>query len=354
MVTCIEGTVVDTAKTKKQLIEELLVVRQRIADLENLEKRRVEKSLKETEIRLKGILSSMVDLVFALDKEGNFIFYHAPKVEDLYLPPEQFIGKKHSEVLPSHMVESFANAFKRNKIGETVEYEYWLEMKGTKKWFIAKLSPLFLDGKFAGSLAVIRDITDQKKNQEELRRYREKLEDLVKRRTAGLEMANEQLVIEINKRKEAEKALKESESKLRKQKGTLEQKNIALGEIIAQIEIEKRKIKEDVLANANIVLSPILEKLKAGESIKEDFSLVQHHIQGLASSYGTKITDKNLLLTPKEVEVCNLVKAGFTSKDISCFLNISPQTVECHRKKIRHKLGIANKNINLTTYLRKL
>lgn len=350
--TCIEGTVANTTKTKKQLTEELLVVRQRIADLENLEKKHVEKSLKETEVRLKGILSSMVDLVFALDEEGNFIFYHAPKVEDLYLPPEQFIGKKHSEVLPSHMAASFEDAFRMNKVGETVEYEYWLEIKGKKKWYIAKLSPLFLDGKFAGSLAVSRDITEQKNNQEELKKYREQLEDLVIQRTAGLEKSHEQLVIEINKRKEAEKALKESESKLRKQKAALEQKNVALGEIIAQSEIEKRKIKEDILANAHLVLSPILEKLKAGESIQEDFRLVQHHIQELASSYGTKITDKNLLLSPKEVEVCNLVKAGFTSKDISRFLNISRQTVECHRKKIRQKLEIANKNINLTTYLR--
>jgi PAS domain S-box-containing protein len=342
----------DKNKTKKQLIEELHIVRQRIVDFEKMEKMRIEKSLKETEIRLKGILSSMVDLVFALDKEGRFIFYHAPRAEDLYMPPDQFIGKKHSEVLPPHMVTTFEDAFKMNKVGETVEYEYWLDMKGTKRWYFAKLSPLFLDEEFAGSLAVIRDITDRKQTQEELKEYREHLEDLVKKRTAGLEMANEQLVIEINKRKKAEIALKESESKLRKQKSALEQKNIALGEIIAQIEIEKRKIKEDILTNANIVLSPILDKLKAGESTHKDVNLFQHHIKGLTSSYGTKITDKDLLLTPKEIEVCNLVKAGFANKDISRFLNISRQTVEGHRKKIRRKLGIANKNINLTTYLR--
>ena len=167
-------------------------------------------------------------------------------------------------------------------------------------------------------------------------------------------MANKQLIIEINKRKDAEIALKKSEKQLRKQKTALEQKNIALGEIIAQIEIEKRKIKEDILANANIVLSPILDKLKAGESTQKDLSLFQHHINGLTSSYGAKIKDRDLLLTPKEIEICNLVKAGFANKDISRFLNISRQTVEGHRKKIRRKLGLSNKNINLTTYLREL
>lgn len=344
----------DKDKSKKQLLEELILIRQRIADLEKLENKRVQKSLEETQIRLEGILSSMVDLVFAIDKEGRFIFYRAPKVEDLYLPPERFLGKKYSDILPHHMIGPFENAFMKNKDGEIAEYEYWLELEGSKRWFFAKLSPLFLGGRFAGTLAVVRDITDRKKTQEELKEYREHLEELVKKRTSRLEMANKQLVIEINKRKEAEAALKQSESKLRRQKAALEQKNIALGEIIAQIEIEKRKIKEDILTNANIVLSPILEKLKAGDSTQKDLSLFQHHIEGLTSSYGTKITDRDFLLTPKEIEICNLVKAGFANKDVSHFLNISRQTVESHRKKIRRKLGLANKSINLTTYLREL
>ena len=53
----------------------------------------------------------------------------------------------------------------------------------------------------------------------------------------------------ITQRKKAESALKESEAMLRDQKLELEQKNIALREIIAQIEIEKRKIKDDITTN---------------------------------------------------------------------------------------------------------
>ena len=323
-------------------------------DNQDRTKEQLIESLKESESRLKGILSSLVDLVFALDKRGRFIFYHAPQAMDLYVPPEEFIGKSHLEVLPPHLNDLIVEGLKKNKEGETTEFEYWLEIHNSIRWFIAKLSPLFLDSKFAGSVAVVREIKERKQTQKELKKYREHLEDLVKKRTNKIKITNEQLLLEVNARKRVELALKKSESNLRKQKSALEQKNIALGEIIAQIEVEKRRIRDDFLTNANIVLFPILEKFITGKPTQKDLHLFQYHLKGLSSSYGTKIIDRDLWLTPKEIEICNLVKAGFTNKDISRFLGISRQTAEGHRKRIRRKLGIANKNVNLTSYLREL
>ena len=82
--------------------------------------------------------------------------------------------------------------------------------------------------------------------------------------------------------------------------------------------------------------------------------MLQYHLEELTSSFGRKITEKSVRLTPREIEICNMVKGGLTSKEISNLLNISRQTVEKHRKNIRHKLGISNKDINLTSFLQKL
>jgi len=82
--------------------------------------------------------------------------------------------------------------------------------------------------------------------------------------------------------------------------------------------------------------------------------LLQYHLEELTSSFGRKITEKSVRLTPREIEICNMVKGGLASKEISNLLNISCQTVEKHRKNIRHKLGISNKDINLTSFLQKL
>jgi DNA-binding NarL/FixJ family response regulator len=57
-------------------------------------------------------------------------------------------------------------------------------------------------------------------------------------------------------------------------------------------------------------------------------------------------------LSPREAEVCELIRDGKSSKEIAGVLNVSVQTVSKHRFTIRRKLEIANKNINLSTYLR--
>lgn len=192
----------------------------------------------------------------------------------------------------------------------------------------------------------------RRRAEEELQKYREHLEEMVEERTAEIKAANERLQRLIAERMNAEKALLESEAKLQKQKSALEQKNIALGEVIAQIEVEKRRIKDDIETNINIVVSPILEKLKIEKAAAKYVNMLKYHLGRLTSSFGSKITKKSFKLTPREIEVCNMVKGGLTSKDISYLLNISYRTIEKHRKNIRHKLGISNKRINLTSFLR--
>lgn len=59
-------------------------------------------------------------------------------------------------------------------------------------------------------------------------------------------------------------------------------------------------------------------------------------------------------MSPRESEICSMVKNGLTSKDIARTLGISTQTVLKQRKHIRKKLGINNSPINLTSYLKSL
>jgi DNA-binding CsgD family transcriptional regulator len=53
-----------------------------------------------------------------------------------------------------------------------------------------------------------------------------------------------------------------------------------------------------------------------------------------------------------EIQVTNLVRQGKTTKKIAELLNLATSTIDTHRNKIRKKLGIKNKKINLKTYFR--
>jgi len=101
------------------------------------------------------------------------------------------------------------------------------------------------------------------------------------------------------------------------------------------------------------VVSPILKKLVIEKAPLKYVDLLQYHLRKLTSSFGNKITEKNLNLTPREIEICNMIKGGLASKEISNLLSISYRTVEKHRRNIRQKIGISNKNINLTSFLHK-
>lgn len=138
-----------------------------------------------------------------------------------------------------------------------------------------------------------------------------------------------------------------------KSQQAIEQKNIALKEMLEQIQLEKKKIQEDVALNVEEVLLPALRKLnRKGTNLdKKYIGILEDNLMNLTSSFGMSVSEKKLRLSPREIEIANLIKGGLSSKEICDMLNISFKTIETHRNKIRRKLGIINKNINLTTYL---
>jgi len=199
--------------------------------------------------------------------------------------------------------------------------------------------------------------SDQKKDTKPKQKYELKeeavyLKQYSQRVAKKLEHMVNRLREEIVERQKAESDLKESESSLRQQKKTLVQKNMALKEILDQIEQEKQMIKDDVMANIDNIIMPSLEKLKCKRGVRKYVNLIESYMEDLASSFGTKITKKSAKLTSREIEICSTIKTGLANKEISSLLNISLETVEKHRRHIRKKLGITNKDINLTTYLK--
>jgi PAS domain S-box-containing protein len=162
------------------------------------------------------------------------------------------------------------------------------------------------------------------------------------------------IIRDITQLRKTEQKLRTSERKLKKQKTALEQKNLALKEIVEQINIEKDKIKRDVAINVDKTLLPIVSRLSLSEDSKKYGDLLKYHLNQLVSSFGQNISKKSYNLTLKEIEICNMIRGSLTNKEICKLLKISHQTVEKHRKNIRKKLGLTNKKINLASYLQQI
>jgi DNA-binding NarL/FixJ family response regulator len=64
--------------------------------------------------------------------------------------------------------------------------------------------------------------------------------------------------------------------------------------------------------------------------------------QADALRHGAASDTAELVLTPRELTILNLVGAGFTSREISGQLAISHKTVENHKQRVFGKLGVQN------------
>jgi DNA-binding CsgD family transcriptional regulator len=165
-----------------------------------------------------------------------------------------------------------------------------------------------------------------------------------------------ELLGSILEKKEAEMSLKRSTCELRRQTRELEDKNTALREIISQFELEKKVLQKQLRTNIELTVFPLLGRMLGSnlppEALKNCVSVVQQNLEDVTSSLSRNTIDDRARLSPREFEICNLVRNGQPNKRIAELLQISLLTVERHRHNIRKKLRIDNEHVNLSTFLR--
>jgi DNA-binding CsgD family transcriptional regulator len=159
---------------------------------------------------------------------------------------------------------------------------------------------------------------------------------------------------EITALKLAEEALRQSKDDLEERKQSLEETNIALKVLLKQRETDKIELEQNLLTNIKNLVFPYLDKLKAAPLRPRDATvvgIVEAHLHDIISPMLKRLTNINILLTPQEMQVAVLIKDGKSSKEIAEILTVAETTVHFHRKNLRKKFGLKQKNANLRSYL---
>ena len=159
---------------------------------------------------------------------------------------------------------------------------------------------------------------------------------------------------DITEIKQTEQRLKEREKELEIKNIRLEEMNAALKVLLKRREEDKTELEDNVLTNVKELIVPYFEKIKKTklDDQQEAFlSIIETNLNEIVSPFTRKMSLKYLNLTPTEIQIANLIKHGRTTKKIAKLLNISPRTVETHRKNMRRKIGLERKSANLRTHL---
>ncbi|MEI6434680.1 MAG: PAS domain S-box protein [Bacteroidota bacterium] len=132
-----------------------------------------EEALKYSESRSRALIEAIPDLMFMLDSEGIYLDFKADK-ESLAVQSQSIIGKRNRDIMPpefADMVDEKIKLTLQTRQIQVFEYQLALPGKGICD-FEARMAPSGSDN----VVAIIRDVTQRKKTELEIKHKTEELE----------------------------------------------------------------------------------------------------------------------------------------------------------------------------------
>jgi DNA-binding CsgD family transcriptional regulator len=151
----------------------------------------------------------------------------------------------------------------------------------------------------------------------------------------------------------AEIESEEANRQLLLERQALQEANIALRTLLSRIEQEKQEIYRDINMNVEKVIMPILHALSSQLTAAQAkyIEMLRNSLAEITSPFISRLSLSFRSLTPTEVAVCNMIRSGMHTKEIAGMRGISEATINRHREKIRRKLKLTNRDVNLATFL---
>lgn len=154
----------------RKLLQELQA-HQAVLERQNEELKQLELELMAARNNLDSILNAVPDLLFEVGLDGCYYNLWSPHTELLATPPEDFLGKRLSDVLPPDTAAICLAALREaNEKKYSTGKQYELSLGGENRWFelsVARKDEVYTDGPHF--VALCRDITERKQAEQDFR-----------------------------------------------------------------------------------------------------------------------------------------------------------------------------------------
>lgn len=154
----------------------------------------------ETLARLRGaelasVFEALPDLFFRLSPDGVILDYRA-RHDDLYIPPEQFLGRRMQDVLPAEVGALFASRLAMQRTRPHLEtFEYRLAVPSGERHYEARLNAL---PGLNDIVVVVRDISNRVEADRALLQARDDLRAFAVRLDHDIESERRRLAREVH------------------------------------------------------------------------------------------------------------------------------------------------------------
>ena len=146
----------------------------------------------------------------------------------------------------------------------------------------------------------------------------------------------------------------ELERKVAERTHELTEVNTALKVLLKHREQDIREAEERMVANLKLKVLPYVSEMrKTGRNVNRQklFSLVNESIEAISSPFMKTLSSRHATLSPRELQVAEMIRSGRSSKEIAELIGISSRTVDLVRHMIRRKLDLVHKRANLKSSL---
>ncbi|MFH1846605.1 MAG: ATP-binding protein [Candidatus Omnitrophota bacterium] len=147
---------------------------------------------------LQSLLDNIPDMVYFKDLQNRFILVNKAHADAVNRHPREVIGKSDLDFFPPEIAKQYYKDDNRIiKTGKPVvgKIEKALRSDGGITYVSTTKIPHFDDnGRIVGTIGITRNITKRMIAEDELREYKDRLEDMVKQRTTKLKESNNKLI----------------------------------------------------------------------------------------------------------------------------------------------------------------